>query len=59
MLIDGEIKFRVNDAWNSDFGDTGADGTLDAGGDNIAVTAGNYRVKLDLAMGTYELNQVN
>ena len=58
-LIDGEIKFRVNDAWDSDFGDTGADGTLDAGGDNIAVTAGNYRIHLDLAMGTYELNQVN
>tara|TARA_B110000046_G_scaffold167417_1_gene185073 strand:+ start:2744 stop:4072 length:1329 start_codon:yes stop_codon:yes gene_type:complete len=58
-LVDGEIKFRVNDAWDSDFGDTGADGTLDAGGDNIAVAAGNYRVMLDLAMGTYELNQVN
>ncbi len=58
-LIDGEIKFRVNDAWDSDFGDTGADGTLDAGGDNIAVTSGNYRIHLDLAMGKYELNQVN
>ena len=58
-LIDGEIKFRVNDAWDSDFGDTGTDGTLDAGGDNIAVTGGNYRIHLDLAMGTYEFNQVN
>ncbi|WP_452225090.1 SusE domain-containing protein [Lacinutrix chionoecetis] len=55
-LIDGEIKFRVNDAWDSDFGDNGADGTLDAGGDNIAVTAGNYRIKLDLANGTYAIN---
>ncbi len=58
-LIDGEIKFRVNDAWDSDFGDTGADGTLDVGGDNIAVTAGDYRIMLDLANNTYELNQVN
>jgi starch-binding outer membrane protein SusE/F len=58
-LVDGEIKFRVNDAWDSDFGDTGADGTLDAGGDNIAVSAGNYRLKLDLANGVYEINQVN
>jgi hypothetical protein len=55
-LIDGEIKFRVNDAWDSDFGDTGADGTLDAGGDNIAVTAGNYRIKLDLVEGIYAIN---
>jgi len=56
-LIDGEIKFRVNDAWDVDFGDTGADGTLDAGGDNIAVTAGNYRIYLDLNDGTYSLNK--
>ncbi|OIQ23205.1 SusE domain-containing protein [Lacinutrix sp. MedPE-SW] len=55
-LVNGEIKFRVNDAWDTDFGDTGADGTLDAGGDNIAVTAGSYRVKLDIANGTYAIN---
>ena len=55
-LIDGEIKFRVNNAWDVDFGDTGADGTLDAGGDNIAVTAGNYRISLDLDNGTYSIN---
>ena len=55
-LIDGEIKFRVNDAWDTDFGDTGADGTLDAGGDNIAVTAGDYRIRLDIANGTYSIN---
>ncbi len=47
-LIDGEIKFRVNNDWASDFGDTGADGILDAGGDNIAVTAGTYDIFLDL-----------
>ena len=57
-LIDGEIKFRVNDAWDSDFGDSGADGTLDAGGDNIAVTAGNYRIKLNIMDNTYQLNQL-
>lgn len=57
-LIDGEIKFRPNNDWATDFGDTGADGTLDAGGANIAVTAGLYRVKLDVANGTYELNKI-
>jgi len=55
-LIDGEIKFRINDAWDSDFGDTGADGTLDAGGDNIAVTAGNYRIYLNINDGIYSIN---
>lgn len=58
-LVDGEIKFRASEDWGSNFGDTGVDGTLDADGDNIAVTAGNYRIMLDLANLTYELNQVN
>lgn len=61
-LIDGEIKFRYNEDWNhplGDFGDSGADGTLDAGGTNIAVTTGNYRIVLDLASSTYQINKVN
>jgi hypothetical protein len=47
-LIDGEIKFRANDDWGINYGDTGADGILDAGGDNVAVVAGDYLVKLIL-----------
>jgi hypothetical protein len=44
-----EIKFRANDSWDWDYGDTGEDGSLEAGGDNIkVVTAGNYTVVLDL-----------
>lgn len=57
-LIDGEIKFRVNDAWDINYGDTGADGTLDAGGDNISVVAGKYRIILDIANGTYTLGKI-
>lgn len=57
-LVNGEIKFRVNNAWDTNYGDTGADGTIEAGGDNIAVTAGMYRVVLDIANGTYALNKV-
>ncbi|WP_111709434.1 SusE domain-containing protein [Lutibacter citreus] len=56
-LIDGEIKFRLNEAWDSDFGDTGADGTLDAGGDNIVSTGGSARIVLDINNGTYSINQ--
>lgn len=45
-----EIKFRANDAWDWNYGDTGADGLLELGGDNIVVpTAGNYTVVLDLS----------
>jgi len=57
-LVDGEIKIRANNEWVMDFGDTGADGTLDAGGDNIAVTAGLYRVRLNVADNTYSLNKI-
>ena len=57
-FVDGEIKFRVNNDWASDYGDSGADGTLDAGGDNIVVTAGLYRVRMDVANGTYQLNKI-
>ncbi|UJH66243.1 SusE domain-containing protein [Allomuricauda sp. SCSIO 65647] len=48
-LIDGEIKFRINEDWGVNIGDTGADGTLEDGGDNIAVTAGTYDIFLDFS----------
>ena len=56
-LIDGTIKFRVDDAWTLDWG--GADGLLEKGGANIAVTAGDYRIYVNLndpANPVYELN---
>ncbi len=56
-LLDGEIKFRINDDWGVNVGDTGADGTLDNGGDNIAVTAGNARIWIDVLNNTYTINQ--
>lgn len=57
-LKDGEIKFRDNNAWNSDLGDDGADGTLEAGGANIPVTAGKYRVSMNLTDNTYTLHKL-
>ncbi|MBL7474019.1 SusF/SusE family outer membrane protein [Robertkochia sediminum] len=47
MLLDGEMKFRVNNDWGVNYGDTGVDGILDLDGDNIATTAGTYRVMVD------------
>ncbi len=47
-MLDGEIKFRMNNNWGGDYGDANADGILDQDSDNnIAVTAGNYVVSID------------
>ncbi len=46
-LLDGEIKFRINNDWGVNYGDTGLDGTLDQDGDNIPSVAGNYDIELD------------
>ncbi len=50
-LIGGqEIKFRANDAWGLNYGDNGADASLEEGGSNIAVpSSGSYLVELDLS----------
>ncbi|MGN7202965.1 SusE domain-containing protein [Pedobacter sp. SAFR-022] len=53
-LTAGEIKFRMNDAWDVNLG--GADGKLTDGGDNIKVaTAGNYTITLDPVEKTYTI----
>lgn len=50
-LTQKEMKFRANNAWAYNFGDTGADGKLDFNApDNIKVpSAGNYTITLDLS----------
>lgn len=45
-LIDGEIKFRLNDGWAWNLG--GSPEALTQGGDNLAVTAGNYTITLTI-----------
>ena len=57
-LVAGEIKFRLDGAWDTSFG-SATEGMLDSGGDNIKVPAGNYRIYVNLnnsAAMTYELN---
>lgn len=58
-LKTGEMKFRFNNDWGLNYGDTGADGTLENGGANIAVTAGNYLVVLDLKNLVYTITPIN
>ncbi|OGS69279.1 MAG: hypothetical protein A3F91_06070 [Flavobacteria bacterium RIFCSPLOWO2_12_FULL_35_11] len=55
----GEMKFRFKNDWGLNYGDTGADGTLENGGANIAVTAGNYLVTLDLKNLAYTITPIN
>jgi len=47
---DNGLKFRANDDWGINMGDTGADGTMEFNGDNIGIdTAGTYLITLDLS----------
>ncbi len=51
-----EFKFTDGPAWDVNYGDTGADGVLDQGGDNIkAAEAGFYKIDVDLNTLTYTL----
>jgi hypothetical protein len=57
LIVDlsaGEIKFRANDDWGLNYGDTDADGILSEGGDNIAISEpGQYEIKLYLGAPDY------
>jgi hypothetical protein len=57
-LIDGEMKFRMNNDWGTNYGDDGADGTLELNGSNIVVTAGTYFATLNMNDLTYTLEAV-
>lgn len=54
-LIGGqEVKFRANDGWDLNYGDTGANALLEAGGDNIKIPSdGLYVIKLYLDKPDY------
>lgn len=56
-LTAGEIKFRLNHDWGTNYG--GSNGFLALGGDNISVSvAGNYNISLDLVNFTYTLTKL-
>ncbi|MEN8836078.1 MAG: SusE domain-containing protein [Polaribacter sp.] len=57
-LIDGEMKFRLNNDWGNNWGDDGNDGTLDPGGANIVVTAGTYFATVNMNDLSYTLEPV-
>ena len=47
-LTDGEMKFRFDEDWGNNYGDDGADGSVEFDGANIAITAGTYFITFDL-----------
>lgn len=49
----GFFKFRANGSWDLNYGDNGANGSLEEGGDNIAITAGTHTVTLYLNNAGY------
>ena len=56
-LTAGEMKFRYNEDWGQNYGDNGADGTLEGGGSNIVIpSAGTYYVTMDLNNLTYTIS---
>jgi Leucine-rich repeat (LRR) protein len=54
-LTDGEIKFRENNDWANNYGDNDTNGTLESGGANITVSAGIYKIVMDLNLFTYTI----
>jgi hypothetical protein len=53
ILTTGDIKFRYNDEWGVNYG--GGAGVLTSGGSDIPVTAGTYKLTLDIENLTYSL----
>lgn len=47
----GEFKFRANDAWTTNFGDDGTNGSLEYNGANIPIAAGTWTIKMILTPG--------
>lgn len=53
-LTAGKIKFRANDGWDLNYGDSGADALLEEGGSDIELPGpGNYTIKLYLGTPDY------
>jgi hypothetical protein len=58
-LSDEEMKFRFNDNWAQEYGDDGADGSLNSGGANIVIPQyGVYHIKMDLNTNLYTIERV-
>jgi len=58
-LLGNQMKFRFDEDWGNNYGDIGADGSLESGGDNIVIPGdGIYHVVLNLNSLTYSISEV-
>ena len=58
-LGEGEVKFRFNNDWGLNYGDDGADGSMEANGANISVSSGHYLVSMNLNTQSYTMEQID
>lgn len=57
---DTEFKYTLGPSWDTNWGDDGADGTLDPNGSNIvAAAAGFYKLNVDLNSKTHSLTKTD
>ncbi len=55
-----EFKFTTNPDWSENFGDNGANGSLEKDGANLKVAeSGFYKVNVDLTTKTYSIQKTN
>ena len=52
-FLKGSWKIRKNNDWAVNYGDNGANGSLEAGGDNMSTEAGYYKVTFNSTALTY------
>jgi len=57
-LKTGEFKFRLDNAWTTNYGDDGNNLSLEAGAANIPVTAGNYTIVANFTTHTYTITPI-
>ena len=58
-LLGNQMKFRFNEDWGQNYGDDGADGSLNSGGANILIpNDGIYHILLDINTNSYALEEV-
>ena len=51
------LKFSQDDGWGVNIDDNDADGSLEGGGADIAMSAGTYDMMFDVAKNTYTLTK--
>ena len=54
-LYDGEFKIRKDNDWGVNLGDNDGDGSLEANGANVTITAGHYTIDFDEANMTIKI----